>query len=90
MPKLDKNKVSLAAGCFLALVHAVWALLILLIPSQLQAFLNLIFDMHMIEPLFKLTAFNPVSSLMLVLMTFVFGYVAGFVFSAIYNRIIKK
>jgi len=90
MAKLDKNKTGLVVGCFFALVHAVRALLILLIPNQLQLFLNWIFNIHMMEPVFVLTAFNWISALMLIVTTFIIGYIVGYVFSAVNNLIIKK
>ncbi len=82
---LDKNKIGLISGLFLAGLHALWALLVLIVPNGLQWFLDWIFEMHFLQPIWKLTAFNALNALMLVVVTFVFGFAAGWLFSWIHN-----
>lgn len=90
MDKLDKNKIGLAVGVFLGLVHLIWALLVAIIPGTLQSFLDWVFNIHFLEPLYKLTAFNFVSAVLLVILTFVCGYIAGWVFAWVHNWVEKK
>ncbi len=47
MEKLSKAKTGLALGLFMAVVHAVWAILVAL--GVAQGLMDWIFKMHMIE-----------------------------------------
>ncbi len=86
---LDKNKTGLIVGFFLAILHVIWALIIAVIPNQLQSFLNWIFDIHFLEPDWIITTFNLVDAIFLVAVTFVFGYICGYLFALIGNYILK-
>jgi len=88
--KLNKNKVALALGLFVGLVHLVWAILVLLIPGSLQAFLNWIYGVHFLNNPFFITGFNLVNAIFLVLATFAVGYVYGWVFAEVWNWVQKK
>jgi hypothetical protein len=90
MAKLNKNKLGLIFGIFFAIVHAVWALLVAIIPSSLQKSLDFIFNVHFIEPVWILKTFNLVDALLLVIVTFVIGYVLGWVLAWVWNKIMKK
>lgn len=90
MTKLNKNSFGLIIGCFFAFVHAVWALTIAIAPKALQNFLNWIFSVHFLEPVYTLTAFSLSKMLFLVAITFVFGYLFGWVLAWIWNSIMKK
>ena len=85
MARLDKNKTGLALGTFIALVHAVWSLIIAVIPAQLQNFLDWVFVLHRIKPMYVLLPFNIANAVMLVVLTFVVGYALGYVFAAVWN-----
>jgi len=86
MAKLDKNKTGLVLGAFLASVHAFWSLMVAAIPTQLQKFLDWMFVLHHIKPVYALLAFNIVNAVILVAITFVAGYSFGYVFALIWNR----
>lgn len=86
MAKLDNNRTGLALGAFLASVHAFWSLMVAVIPAQLQKFLDWIFVLHHIKPVYVLLAFSIVNAVMLVVITFVVGYAFGYAFSLIWNR----
>lgn len=90
MAKLDKNRFGLILGVFFALFHAVWALIVAIIPNGLQSFLDWVFALHFIQPIWIITAFNLSNALILVALTFVFGYIFGWVFAAIVNWILKR
>lgn len=87
---LDKNKVGLIVGLFLAAMHAAWALAVAIIPNALQSFLDWIFNIHFLQPIWKLTAFNFVDAIFLVIVTFIAGYISGWVFAWVYNSMYKK
>jgi hypothetical protein len=87
---LNKNKVGLVVGLFLAAMHAVWALAVAIFPNALQSFLDWIFSIHFLVPIWKLTAFNFIDATLLVMMTFIAGYIIGFGFACVHNTIHKK
>ncbi len=87
---MNKNKSGLIVGLFLALVHAVWAVIIAVIPAQMQSFLDWVFKLHFIEPVWKLTTFNFLNAIFLVIVTFIAGYIFGWVFVWVYKLIGKK
>jgi hypothetical protein len=78
--KSKENKLALTVGLFMASIHAIWALMVAIIPNALQGFLDWIFNVHFIVPVWNLTAFNLVNALMLVLVTFIIGYLAALLF----------
>ena len=82
---LDKNKFGLAIGLFLALCHAIWAILVAIMPAQLQAFLDWVFNIHFIKPVWVLTTFNFADAIFLVILTFVFGCIFGWILAALWN-----
>jgi len=87
---LDKYKVGLSVGLFFAVVHAGWALLVAIIPGVLQNFLDWVFNLHFLEPVWVLTTFNFLNAILLVIVTFVIGYIFGWVFTWAHNLYHKK
>lgn len=87
---LDKNRTGLKVGFFFAVIHAAWALLIAVFPNQIQCFFNWIFDLHFLEPYWVVTHFNFFKSLVLVVVTFILGYVFGYLFALIRNWVDEK
>jgi len=83
--KLNKNQMGLIFGVFLAAVHAVWALLVAVIPGLLQQFLDWVFALHFLSPIYTLTSFDFVNAILLVALTFVVGYIGGWVFATVWN-----
>jgi len=90
MVKLNNSKTGLVLGLFFAIVHAVWALLVLIIPANLQNFIDWAFKLHFLEPIYTITSFNLVNAVLLLIVTFVCGYVLGWVFAAVWNKLVKK
>lgn len=81
--QLDEKKTALTAGCFFAFMHAVWSLMIY--TGVAQGFMDWVFGLHMIVPIMKMTAFNIITALTLIVVTFVIGALFGFVFAKIWN-----
>ncbi len=86
---LNSHKTGLALGTFFAVLHAAWSLAVAVIPGPLQKVLDWIFVLHQLNPIYKLLQFNPVNAVIVVILTFAVGYIIGFVFAAIWNRIAK-
>lgn len=83
MKKLSENKVALAVGLFVSGCHLVWSLLIIL--GLAQPLLDFIFWAHMMVNPYRITGFTLTQSLILVVITFVVGYIGGFVFAKVCN-----
>jgi hypothetical protein len=90
MGKLNKVRTGFVVGVFFAVIHAVWALLVALIPNTLQKSIDWIFMVHFLESIWKITSFNFANALLLIAVTFVFGYIFGWVIALIWNKIQKK
>lgn len=80
---LNKIKVGLALGGFVALLHAVWAVLVA--TGVAQSYMDFIFKLHMLNNPWVVAEFNLLLSLALVVFTSVVGFVMGYVFAAAYN-----
>ena len=80
---LNKIKVGLALGGFVALIHAVWAILVA--TGAAQPIVDFAFKLHMIINPMIVTEFNLLLSLALVVFTGAIGFVMGFVFATVYN-----
>ncbi|MBI5654821.1 hypothetical protein HZC53_04185 [Candidatus Uhrbacteria bacterium] len=80
---LSAHKVGLSVGGFLGLFHLAWSFLVAL--GFAQALLDMVFNMHMIRPAFMVMPFSWIYSLALVVLTSIFGYVVGYVFSMVWN-----
>jgi K+-sensing histidine kinase KdpD len=81
------NKPALVGGLFLGGLHLIWALLVAIIPNALQSFLNWIFNIHFIEPVWFLTAFNFTDAFLLTIFTFVMGYVGTLIAVCLWKMI---
>lgn len=82
---LSPNKAGLALGGTIASWHIVWSLLV--VTGIAQPFINWIFELHMIQPPYTIMPFVLLRSVILVLVTFVFGYLLGWAFASIWNRV---
>ncbi|MDD5133508.1 MAG: hypothetical protein PHD81_04740 [Candidatus Nanoarchaeia archaeon] len=88
--KLDANKLGLTLGIFIGGLHLIWALFILASTSLTQKFLDWIFPLHFLNNVWQVSNFNAVYALMLVILTFLSGYVMGWIFAELWNYIDKK
>ncbi|MBI4896040.1 MAG: hypothetical protein HY832_00630 [Candidatus Aenigmarchaeota archaeon] len=88
--QLNEHKVGLILGLFLAVLHAVWSLAIALGSGMVQTFMDWIFQLHSLQPVYVITTFNPMNTVLLVVATFVGGYVFGWIFAACWNWIEKS
>lgn len=80
---LDKKHVGLSLGIFFALIHAIWALIVAF--GYGQALLDWILSMHSMTAVLVVGAMTLGRALGLIALSFVFGYVLGWLFAAVWN-----
>lgn len=85
--KLKLGGTAMVFGVFIALMHVIWMLLIYLRVAQF--YLNWIFGLHLITNPYKVLPFDFGTALTLVIFTFIVGYVVGWIFAFIWNRLHK-
>lgn len=85
---ISPNKAGLALGGTLASWHIVWAFLVA--TGMAQPFIDWVFKLHMIKPAYTITPFMLAQSVVLVIVTFVFGYLLGSAFASIWNKVRGK
>jgi len=83
--KINANKLGLTVGYFAALMHLV--LIILVALGVANAYLGWILPLHFLSLNVSFVAFDLLTAVMLLIAAFVGGYVAGWVFAYIYNRV---
>jgi polyferredoxin len=80
---ISKSKAGIVVGSLTGLWHLIWSLLVALGLAQLV--INWIFRLHFIQPPYTITAFNFGTAFILIAVTFVSGFVLGWLFGAIWN-----
>ena len=85
MNNINKTKAGLALGTITGGVHLVWSILIML--GFAQPLLDFIFKVHMIKATFVVDDFNAGLALTLVVVTAVIGYIVGYIFATVWNKI---
>lgn len=88
MNRIHPHSLGLALGIFLALFHAVWSLLVLL--GLAQWLIDIILKLHMITPFVTISAFSLTKTIILIVVTGIVGYVAGWLLGTIWNRYAVK
>ncbi len=88
MQPLNRNITGLAVGAFFGFMHFLWAILVAL--GLAKIFIDWILSLHFIEISYSISAFNFGRMILLVLVTFICGYIFGWVLAWIWNMLIKK
>jgi hypothetical protein len=83
--KINANRLGLTVGYFAALMHLV--LIILVALGIANAYLGWILPLHFLSLDVSFVAFDLLTAIMLLIAAFVGGYVAGWVFAYIYNKV---
>ena len=86
--KMWPNKIGLALGSFLAVVHLIWVIMVKI--GVAAKFLDWIMGLHFISMPMAIMPFNIGNAVFLVVVTFIFGYVAGWLFSVIWHCVLHK
>ena len=85
MQNLNPHKVGLVSGMGLAAWHLVW--LVLVFFGVAQSILDFILRLHSLAPSFVVMPFDLMNSALLLVVTFVIGYIVGYVGTLIWNRV---
>jgi len=83
MNTLSPHTTGLALGGLLGFIHLLWALLVF--AGVAQGALNFVFRMHMLTTGITVDAFSFTRAIGLIVMTFVIGYVVGWLFAKVWN-----
>ena len=85
--KLNVQKTALMFGTFAGLMHTIWSLFVAL--GFAQAYLNWMMGLHFLQNPFTIAPFNFTTAVALIAVTSALGYLVGFVFSTVWNRLNK-
>ncbi|MFA6407433.1 MAG: hypothetical protein WCV80_01870 [Candidatus Paceibacterota bacterium] len=83
MIKVSIHKTGLVFGGLFGILHAMWALLVLL--GLAQVYLDWIFGLHFLNFQYSINSFSFGNAIMLIVVTSIVGYVAGCVFGWLWN-----
>ncbi len=81
---VNPAKAALTFGAFLGGLHLVWSVLVLF--GWAQPIVNFVLWMHMISLPYVVKAFDLIAATTLVVVTTIVGYILGFAFARIWNR----
>ncbi len=85
MNHINPNKAGSALGALFGGFHFVWSVVVML--GWAQGFVDFIFMLHMIKPVFVVDAFDPTHALELIVLTALVGYVVGYLFAHVWNHL---
>ena len=83
---LDPISAGISLGALFGALHLGWALLVAV--GWAQPLMDFIFRLHFIRPVYAITPFDLGSAALLVLITALSGFAMGYVFAALWNRIV--
>lgn len=83
-------KWGLIGGTFFALVHLVWSLLIAVTQTGVQNFVNWLLELHRVSTPITIKPFEPVSALLLLVVTFAFGFVLAWVLAKVAGYVLEN
>jgi len=85
---IKPNKLGLTLGILFAIIHAVWALVVGL--GYGQKLISWIMGLHFMGAPMMIGGFSFGRALVLIAVTFIAGYIFGWLFAVIWNWISKK
>jgi len=88
MEQIDKNKTGLTFGFLISSFHLFWSILVAL--GIAQALLNFVLDIHMLDVSTTVMPFDLVKALGLIVLTFVIGYIFGWVMAFFWNKCFRE
>ena len=88
MKKICPRDVGLIVGLTVSMMHIVWSLAVLL--GWARWYLDFILSLHFVSNPFVMQSFDLGKAVMLWVITFIAGYVVGWVSGVIWNMIGKK
>lgn len=88
MNQINANQVGLVLGGLLALGHALWAIMVWV--GAAKPFLDRILGLHFLNLQYSLNPFSFGKAVLLVIVTAIFGYLAGYVLGWLWNLVQGK
>jgi hypothetical protein len=82
---INPTKTALTVGAFVGGLHLVWSFLIIL--GWAQALVNFSLWAHMVSLPFVVEVFDPTASVTVIIVASAIGYVLGYAFAKIWNRV---
>lgn len=86
--KLNEHKTGLALGLFVGGVHLLWSLAVLI--KVAQVLVNWSMRWHMVAIPVKVKPFSLNDAIWLIIVTAAVGYVFGYVFAWVWNKVHEK
>ena len=86
--ELNENRVGLTLAIFFALLHTIWAILVGFGAGQ--KLIDLVMPLHFIDMMIPTATFSIGTAVLLVILAFIGGYIAGWLFALIWNWVIKR
>lgn len=83
-----KNTLGLTLGLFSAIIHLVWSLLVAL--KAAEPLMDWVLSLHHIEFQYSIVPFSIGSTVWLVILTFVLGYIIGWALGTLWSILTKK
>lgn len=83
MQHLNVRRTALSLGLFVGFMHLVWSILIAL--GWAKPLADFILNLHHIQLSYDIAPFSLGTAVMLIILTFVVGYVLGFIFATGWN-----
>lgn len=83
--ELNAHKTGLALGLILVIWHAIW--LIIVGIGYGQAALDMVMRIHFLSAPWAVTGFNFVNAITLLIVALVAGYIIGWMFAKIWNKL---
>lgn len=85
--QVDKNKTGLTFGFLIGFLHLFWSILVVL--GLAQALLDFILDVHMLNMPVVVMPFDLVKAVGLIIVTFIVGYIFGWLMAFFWNKCFK-
>jgi len=83
-----KYSLALTLGVFLSVAHIAWLFLVAI--GAAKPFMDWALALHHVQLSYSIMPFDIVNAVILVVMTFVVGYVAGWIISALWGGCCKR
>lgn len=85
--KFNPQQVGIYTGLFLAILHALWAILVF--AGLAGPLMNFVLGLHFLSNPYVVTPFSISNALMLVFFVFIVGFVLGYVGTIYWNKMQK-
>jgi hypothetical protein len=85
MKAIHPIKAAVTLGVLIGGWHLCWAILVAL--GWAQPFINFVFWIHFIQPVYVVGPFDAIRAAILIIVTTSMGLIIGYIFSVLWNRL---